>query len=107
MRTLCSSVLALEAVLVLLATTLATSNGSVGNTRMAWVLGLGLMVLLVAAIGTLGSRRGLTVGWILQALVLATSIVVGWTMLVLGLLFAVLWWFAIHLGTRADAHKAG
>lgn len=105
MRTLCSSVLGLEAILVLLATTLATSNGSVENTRLAWILGLALMVLLIAAIGTLGSRRGLTIGWILQALVVATSIVVGWTMLVLGLLFTVLWWFAIHLGTKADARR--
>jgi hypothetical protein len=105
MRTLCSSVLALEAVLVLLATTLATSNGSVGNTRLAWTFGIALMVLLLAAIGTLGSRWGLTVGWILQGLVLATSIVVGWTMLVLGLLFTVLWYFAIHLGARGDVRS--
>ena len=37
MRVLCSSVLAIEAIVVFLATSLATSNGSVANTALAWV----------------------------------------------------------------------
>ena len=36
-------------------------------------------------------------------LVVATSLVVGWTMLVIGLIFAVLWFFAVRLGRRVDA----
>ena len=46
MRVLCSSVLAIEAIVVLLATSLATSAGSVANTALAWAAGLTLMVLL-------------------------------------------------------------
>lgn len=106
MRVLCSSVLAIEAIVVLLATSLATSAGSVANTGLAWAAGLTLMVLLFVAPATLRHRWGLTLGWILQALVLASAIVVGWTMLVVGGLFVVLWWLAIHNGSRVDALRA-
>ena len=106
MKVLCSSVLGIEAVVVLLATSLATSGGSVDNIALAWALGIALMVLLILAIGTLRRPWGLTVGWILQGLVLATSLVVGWTMVVVGGLFVVLWWLAIHNGRRVDAMRA-
>ena len=46
MRTLCESVLGIEAIVVLLATSLAASNGSVSSTTLAWTVGLALMVLL-------------------------------------------------------------
>lgn len=106
MKVLCSAVLGIEAIVVLLATSLATSNGSVSNTALAWAVGLALMVLLFLAIGTLRRPWGLTVGWILQAVVLATSLVVGWSMLVVGAVFVVLWWLAIHNGSRVDAMRA-
>jgi len=102
-RVLCSSVLAIEAIVVLLATSLATSNGSVSNAGLAWAVGLLIMVLLILAIGTLRRPWGLAVGWVLQALVLATSIVVGWSMLVVGVVFVVLWFLAIRSGGRVDA----
>lgn len=103
MKVLCSSVLGIEAIVVLLATALATSAGSVTRTGLAWAAGLLLMVLLVAAAGTLRRPWGLTFGWVLQALVLASALVVGWTMLVVGGIFVVLWWLAIHTGSRVDA----
>ena len=103
MRVLCSSVLAIEAIVVLLATSLATSNGSVSNAGLAWAVGLLIMVLLILAIGTLRRPWGLAVGWVLQALVLATSVVVGWSMLVVGVVFVVLWFLAIRTGGRVDA----
>lgn len=106
MKVLCSAVLGIEAIVVLLATSLATSNGSVSNTALAWTVGLGLMVLLFLAIGTLRRPWGLTVGWILQAVVLATSVVVGWSMLAVGGIFVLLWWLAIHNGSRVDAMRA-
>lgn len=102
MRVLGSSVLAIEAIVILLATSLATSNGSVTDTTRAWIVGAVLMVLLVVAVRTLRWSWGIIVGWVLQAVVLATSIVVGWSMLVVGLIFAVLWFFAVRLGTRVD-----
>ena len=106
MKVLCSSVLGIEVFVVLLATSLATSNGSVSNTTLAWLVGFALMLLLVLAIGTLRRPWGLSVGWLMQALVLATSLVVGWTMLVVGLVFVVLWFLAIYIGQRVDAQKA-
>lgn len=106
MRVLCSSVLGIEVIVILLATSLATSDGSVANTRLAWGIGIALMVLLVVAAGMVGRRGGLTLGWILQALVLASAIVVGWTMVIVGVLFVVLWWTAIYLGSRVDRAKA-
>jgi hypothetical protein len=106
MKVLCSSVLGIEAIVVFLATSLAASNGSVSNTALAWAAGLVLMVLLVAAIGTLRRPWGLALGWVLQAVVLATSLVVGWSMLVVGVIFVILWYLAIHNGSRVDALRA-
>ncbi|MFN8173078.1 MAG: DUF4233 domain-containing protein [Candidatus Nanopelagicales bacterium] len=106
MKVLCSSVLGMEILVVLLATSLATSTGAVSNVRLAWGVGLAIMVLLALAIGTLRSPWGLTVGWVMQVLVLATALVAGWSMLVIGLVFAVLWGIAIHLGHTYDRAAA-
>ena len=106
MRVLCSSVLGVEAIVVFLATSLAASNGSVSNVTLAWVAGLALMVLLVLAIGVLGRPWGIAVGWAMQVLVLATSLVVGWTMLIVGGIFVVLWFLAVRNGRRVDALRA-
>lgn len=106
MKVLCSAVLGIEAVVVFLATSLAASNGSVSSTGLVWAVGLALMVALFLAIGTLRRPWGLTVGWILQAVVLATSVIVGWSMLFVGGVFVVLWWLAIHNGSRVDAMRA-
>jgi Protein of unknown function (DUF4233) len=45
-------------------------------------------------------------GWALQALVVATGVLVGWMMLVLGAVFTALWWTALRLGRRAEAGAA-
>ncbi len=106
MKVLCSSVLGMEILVVLLATSLATSTGSVSSTGLAWLVGLAIMVLLALAIGALRSPWGLTVGWVMQLLVVATAFVAGWSMLVIGLVFAVLWGVAIHLGHTYDRRVA-
>lgn len=106
MKVLCSSVLAFEAVVVLLATSLAASSGAVSSTALAWAAGLALMVLLILGIGTLRRPWGVTAGWVLQGLVLASAVVVGWTMLIVGVIFVVLWWAAVQNGTRVDALRA-
>jgi hypothetical protein len=105
-KVLCSSVLAIEAIVVLLATSLAASGGMVSSSTTAWVAGLLLMVLLVVAIGVLRRPWGLAVGWVLQGLVLASAVVVGWTMVIVGGIFVVLWWLAIRNGGRVDALRA-
>lgn len=106
MRVLGSAVLGCEAVIVFLATALASSTGSVSNVALAWTAGLFLMVLLILAIGTLTRPWGVGLGWALQAVVLATSLVVGWTMAVVALIFAVLWFLAVRFGRRVDALRS-
>jgi hypothetical protein len=106
MRVLGASVLSIEAIIVFLATSLAASNGSVSNVGLAWAVGLALMVLLVLTAGLLGRPWGVALGWVMQGLVLATSIVVGWVMLVVGIMFVVLWYLAVRNGRRVDAIRA-
>ena len=100
MKVLGSSVLAMEAIVVLLATALASSSGS-ASAAWAWSLGGMLVVLLVLATRTMGRPSGPIVGWVLQVLVLATAVVVP-VMLVVGGIFAVLWFFAVRNGQRVD-----
>lgn len=106
MRVLCSSVLGIEVIVVLLATALVTSNLTLENTGLAWGVGIALMVLLIVGAGMVGRRGGITFGWILQLLVLLSAVVVGWAMLVIGVIFVALWAAAIHLGSRVDRAKA-
>ena len=55
--------------------------------------------------GLVGRPWGVTVGWVLQACVLLTGLVVP-AMLVLGVVFGGLWVAAVHYGRRVDAIKA-
>lgn len=105
MKVLGSSVLTMEAIIVLLATALASSSGS-ASTAWTWSLGGVLIVLLIAATRTMGKPYGPIVGWVLQVLVLATAVVVP-GMLVVGGIFAVLWFFAVRNGLRVDRMRSG
>lgn len=100
MKVLGSSVLAMEAIVILLATSLAASGSD--RAGLIWAIGAVLIVLLVAATRTLGKPRGAVIGWVMQALVLATAVVVP-AMLIVGGIFAVLWFFAVRNGRRVDA----
>lgn len=104
MRVLGASVLAIEAIVVFLATALAATSAS--HVGLTWAAGLALMGLLIVGSGMLGRPWGVAFGWVLQVLVLATSLVVGWTMLVIGVIFVVLWIVAIRLGRQVDALRA-
>lgn len=103
MKVLGSSVLTMEAIVILLATSLAASGSD--RAGLIWALGGLLIVLLVAATRTLRTPRGAMVGWIMQVLVLATAVVVP-GMLIVGGIFAVLWFFAVRNGRRVDALRA-
>ena len=105
MKILCSAVLSLEAIVVLLAIPVVTTNGSTHNTALVVVLGLLLSLALLLAVGTLRRSWGLTVGWLLQIAVLAIGFLAP-AMFIVGGIFAVLWFSAIHQGRRVDAIKA-
>lgn len=100
LRVLGGSVLGLEAVVVLLAIPAVIATGSVSGP--AWVFitaGLALAIAFIALIGALTRRHALTVGWVLQALVFASGLLVP-AMFVIGVVFGLLWYYAIRLARR-------
>jgi hypothetical protein len=98
MRTLAASVLAFEALVVALAIPVAITTQDVSGAA-AGAAGGGLAVacLLVAAL--LRHRWAYAVGWVVQALAVASGFVVP-AMFFLGGVFAVLWAVALRLGSR-------
>ena len=105
MRVLGSTVLVLEAIIVMLAALVAAGTGAIDSMSTSLVIGGGLAVVLIAAVGTLNRRSGITLGWILQLLVLAWGFWVP-AMWIVGGIFTVLWFFAVRNGSRVDALRA-
>ncbi len=101
MKVLGSTVLAVEAVIVMLATLVAANGGSVANPGLAYLFGGLLMVAMLLAIGTLRRPWGVAVGWVLQGLMLAFGFVVP-VMWIIGGIFAALWFLAVRNGRRVD-----
>lgn len=102
MRILARSVLIFEAIMMGLFIPVAyfTGRGLSGATA-AW-LGAGLVLLCVVAAGLIGRRGGVTLGWVVQGLVIASGLLV-WDMFILGVIFALLWWAALYYGAKVDA----
>lgn len=105
MRVLGSSVLIIEAIVVMLAALVAAGTGAVDSMGTSLAVGGVIAVLLIASVGALGRPSGITVGWIMQVLVLAWGFWVP-AMWVVGGVFAVLWFFAVRNGSRVDALRA-
>lgn len=112
MKVLCTSVLAMEAIIALLAGVMATS-GQVGENLVPMLLGLVLTVLLVLAIGTLRRPWGISGGWVMQGLLLAyavylglfVSLAYGITLVVLAAIFIGLWFAAVRTGSEVDRRR--
>lgn len=100
MRVIASSVLAFEAVVVLLAIPVAISLGGVDASTAA-IVGGALMVLCVLVAGSLGRPWGYTAGWVVQALIVLSGFVVT-AMFFVGGLFAALWWIGLVVGRRGE-----
>lgn len=100
MRVLGSTVLILEALVVLLAIPIAI-NVSDANATYALVIGIALAGLLVLTVGVITKPIAVPIGWVLQVLVIASGIVVP-TMFFIGGLFALLWFYAVRNGQRVD-----
>ena len=104
MRTLCAAVLTFEAIIVLLAIPVAIVVEGVSP-------GVGItsgLILMVACLALAGSQKrpwGVIGGWVVQILMILSGFIVP-TMFFLGVLFAILWFFAIRVGRRGDAIKA-
>jgi hypothetical protein len=100
MRVLGSTVLILEALVVLLAIPIAI-NVSDANATYALIIGIALAGLLVLTVGVITRPIAVPIGWALQVLVIASGIVVP-TMFFIGGLFALLWFYAVRNGQRVD-----
>ncbi len=104
MRVMCSSVLALQAVvLALTAPVMITLTDVPTGVALAICLGLALAALVVTA--SLGHRWAVWAGHLLQVATIGLGFVVS-PMFLLGSVFATLWVTAVVLGTRIDNEKA-
>lgn len=104
MRTLCAAVLTFESIIVLLAIPVAIVVQGV-SAPVGIATGGALMVACLFVAGSQKRTWGLTAGWILQVLIIATGFVVP-TMFFLGVVFAIMWFYAIRVGRQGDAIKA-
>ncbi|WP_441246116.1 DUF4233 domain-containing protein [Kitasatospora sp. McL0602] len=104
MRTLCSSTLIGEALLIMFAALVAMQLSDVSGAVLWTVSGVA-MVLCILLCGMLGRPGAVAVGWALQLGLIASGFVLP-TMFVLGAVFAGLWWCSVHYGRKIDVIKA-
>jgi hypothetical protein len=104
MRVLTSSVLIMEAIVLLLAIPVAVVAGG----QPAWVGWLYAALALACALlpGLFRRPYFVPAGWAVQALVVASGLFIGWMMIVLGVVLTALWWTALRLGRKAEAAQA-
>lgn len=64
-----------------------------------------LAVLMILACGVIRKTWGVAFGWILQLVLIASGF---WepSMFVVGVLFAVAWWYALYAGAKIDRENA-
>jgi F0F1-type ATP synthase membrane subunit a len=104
MRRLCSTVLGMEAVVVLLAIVPAKTLEHVSGGTAALVGGVIalLAILLAGVVGRPRMRWALYAGTILQFLVIASGVVIP-AMYVLGVIFTALWFTGIWLARKVES----
>lgn len=104
MRVLGTTVLVFEWLILALGVPVAINSSGVSPAA-AWSF-LGIMTaLIVVAVGTITRPFGVAVGWAVQVWLLAAGLVVP-LLLVLGAVFAGLWFAAVHYGRRVDTLRA-
>ncbi|MGO4382938.1 DUF4233 domain-containing protein [Specibacter sp. RAF43] len=94
-----STVLVLEAFVALFAA--LALFGLQGRNPAYLVIGGVLALLMVATCAFLARPWGAAVGWVLQLLLIAGGFKEP-SMFVVGILFAVAWWYALFAGSRID-----
>ncbi|MDH6125159.1 DUF4233 domain-containing protein [Kitasatospora sp. GP82] len=104
MRTLCSSTLIGEALLLLFAALVAMQLSHVSAATIWTVSGIA-MLLCVLLCGAITRPGAVAVGWALQLGLIASGFVLP-TMFGLGAVFAGLWWCSVHYGRKIDEIKA-
>ncbi|MET8541602.1 DUF4233 domain-containing protein [Kitasatospora sp. NPDC004799] len=104
MRTLCSSTLIGEALLILFAALVAMRLSDVSTAEIWTVSGIA-MALCVLLCGMINRPGAVQIGWALQIGLIAGGFVLP-TMFGLGVVFAGLWWCSVHYGRKVDEFKA-
>jgi hypothetical protein len=104
MRTLCAATLIAETMVIGFAALVAMKLSDVPSGTLWAVTGAG-MLLCVLLCAVVDRPWGVTVGWVLQAGLIATGFVVP-MMFVVGAIFAGVWYAAVYCGRRIDAVKA-
>ncbi|MFD8702438.1 DUF4233 domain-containing protein [Kitasatospora sp. NPDC059648] len=104
MRTLCSSTLIGEALLIMFAALVAMQLSHV-STATVWIVSGVAMALCVALCGMINRPGAVQIGWALQIGLIASGFVLP-TMFGLGVVFAGLWWCSVHYGRKVDEFKA-
>lgn len=101
-----STVLLLEAFVAFFGT-LAVFGLKRGEVDPGIILGVGiaLSVVLVLACAVLSKPWGIAVGWALQLVLILTGFAEP-TMFIVGILFAICWWYGIRAGMRIDREVA-
>ena len=85
----------------LVARAIAATGPDSGLSTTYLVVGSGLAVLSIVAASLLRRPFGVTLGWVVQVLTLASAVVVS-AMLVVGLIFLALWIGLLIMGSRVD-----
>lgn len=102
----CSAVLTFELMVVLFAALVAYGLREPGTSAgQIWAVAGGVALLCLVAAATVRRPAGIWIGWVVQVLLIASGLVVP-MMFVVGLVFAVLWAVALHLGGRIDRERA-
>ena len=104
MRVIAASVLAFEAIIVVLAIPVAITLGGV-DPAVAGVVGGVLALLCIVIAGSLRRPWGYAAGWVAQALILMSGFVVH-AMFFVGGMFVALWWIGLRVGRRGEELRA-
>jgi len=103
-RSMCATMLALQAVVLGLTTPVLISVAAV-PVASALLVGLGLTVACVVVAGLLRRPWAFALGWGIQVASLALGVVIT-MMFVLGAIFTALWAGAYFLGAKIDRERA-
>jgi hypothetical protein len=103
-RSMCATMLALQAVVLGLTTPVMISVAAVPVST-ALLVGLGLSIACVVVAGMLRRPWAFAVGWGIQVASLALGVVIT-MMFVLGAIFTALWAGAYFLGAKIDRERA-
>lgn len=104
MRVMCSSVLALQAIVLGLTTPVLLTLTDV-STGIGLGVGLGLMTAAIVVAGLLRFRGAVWAGHLLQVATIGLGFLIP-AMFLLGVVFSALWVTAVVLGQRIDREKA-